>query len=163
MKNLIHFLPAALCALLLGSCGPELVSVPSSSRGRQQLQRHSGLDRLAQQHSEFMLRNRGKFGTGSSSNLSHYGFEDRALRAQHSMNMANVGENIATCSGRHGDASFTLVSAWQRSSGHEKNMRGQWDVTGVGVAVADDGSVFATQLFANENRSHMMLVNRMRR
>jgi hypothetical protein len=41
-------------------------------------------------------------------------------------------------------------------------MKGQWDVTGIGVVVDKDGTVFATQIFASENQSHMALVDRMR-
>ncbi|MCH1922869.1 CAP domain-containing protein, partial [Shewanella sp. A3A] len=69
------------------------------SKGREVLQRHAGLDRMAQQHSEFMRRNRGTFsGKNAAANISHYGFEERALNAQRTMKMSNVAENIATCS-----------------------------------------------------------------
>lgn len=176
-------------ALLITSCGPHLesTSVPmsssvSSSRGdgslagsihfqvnahrgaagRNHLPRHAGLDHLARQHSEFMLKNRGKFSVGDSSSLSHYGFEERAMAAQRLMGMSNVAENIATCSGGFNSSATTLVGAWKNSSGHARNMKGKWDVTGVGVAVAPDGTVFATQLFASENHSHMATGDRMR-
>jgi uncharacterized protein YkwD len=108
-----------------------------------------------------MRRNRGKFG-GTSSNLSHYGFEERALNAQRTLSMANVAENIATCSGGFGSPATTLVGAWKKSSGHDRNMKSHWDATGIGVVVDDDGTVFATQLFATENHSHMAMVDRMR-
>lgn len=132
------------------------------SKGRDALNRHAGLDRMAQQHSEFMLKNRGKFGSGSAGSLTHYGFEERALAAQRTMGMANVAENIATCSGRGKGSASTLVNAWINSSGHVKNMKGKWDVTGIGVAVDSDGTVFATQLFATRNHSHMAMTDRMR-
>ena len=173
--------------MLFESCGPKLVSttvlmssapVPQSdgtlagnihaqvnsyrqATGKPALPRHAGLDRMARQHSEFMLRNRGKF-SGSSANLTHYGFEERALNAQRTMSMSNVAENIATCSGSFGSPASTLVGAWKKSSGHAKNMKSHWDATGVGVAVATDGTVFATQIFATENHSHMAMTDRMR-
>jgi uncharacterized protein YkwD len=78
------------------------------------------------------------------------------------MGLGNVAENIATCSGGFNSPATTLVDAWKNSSGHAKNMKGKWDVTGIGVAVAPDGTVFATQLFASENHSHMALSDRMR-
>jgi uncharacterized protein YkwD len=177
---------AGVIALLLASCGPHLVnpsptvSTPVSSGdtslagsihsqvnshrgalGKPSVRRHPGLDRLARQHSEFMRLNRGKF-QGKTSNLSHYGFEERALAAQHHLGMSAVAENIATCSGGFTSPASTLVEAWKKSSGHERNMRGQWDVTGIGVVVDSDGTVFATQIFASENRSHGALVDRMR-
>ena len=179
---------AAAGAMLLASCGPRLDmnTVPMSASppargdgslagtlhaqvnshrgamGRSSLPRHPGLDKLARQHSEFMLRNRGKFSIGGSSSLSHYGFEERVLAAQRLMSMDNVAENVATCSGGFASPASTLVNAWKNSSGHAANMKGNWDVTGIGVAVAGDGTVFATQLFASENHSHMAMPDRMR-
>lgn len=185
MKTTFYSLTTAACVALLSvSCGPqlELASVPMSSAapargdsslagnvhsqvnshrgaiGKSSLPRHAGLDRLAQQHSEFMVRNRGKIKGG----LTHYGFEERAMAAQRLMGMSNVAENIATCSGSFSSPSSTLVGAWKNSSGHAKNMKSNWDVTGVGVAVAPDGSVFATQIFASQSHSHMAMTDRMR-
>lgn len=174
----------ASAALLSVSCGPrlELTEVPMSAGaanpgdhslagklhaqvnshrggiGKSSLPRHAGLDRLARQHSEFMVRNRGKIKGG----LTHYGFEERALAAQRLMGMSNVAENIATCSGGFSSPASTLVNAWKNSSGHAKNMKGRWDATGIGVAVAPDGTVFATQIFASKNHSHMAMTDRMR-
>jgi uncharacterized protein YkwD len=182
-----HLLVAASGAMLLASCGPQLDSTTvlmssgpvtksdgslagnihsqvnsyRASKGKPALQRHAGLDRMAQQHSEFMRRNRGKFG-GASANLTHYGFEERALNAQRTMSMSGVAENIATCSGNFSSAANTLVGAWKGSSGHDKNMKGQWSTTGIGVVVDDDGTVFATQIFATKSHSHMAMVDRMR-
>ncbi|RYD66998.1 MAG: CAP domain-containing protein [Verrucomicrobiaceae bacterium] len=182
-----NLLLAAAGAMLLASCGPQLetstvmmssgpvsktdgslagnihaqVNTYRASKGKSALPRHEGLDRMAQQHSEFMRRNRGKFG-GASGNLTHYGFEERALNAQHNMSMSNVAENVATCSGSYGSAANTLMGAWKGSSSHEKNIRGQWNATGIGVVVDADGTVFATQLFASENHSPMAMTERMR-
>ena len=133
-----------------------------SSIGREALPRHTGLDRMARQHSEFMRQNRGKFKLGTSANISHYGFNERALAAQRLMGMSNVAENVATCSGRGNQSAPTLVNAWKNSSGHAKSMKGKWDATGIGVVVDDDGTVFATQIFANQSHSHMAMTERMR-
>jgi uncharacterized protein YkwD len=184
--NLRSLSMVGVAAMLLASCGPQLTSPsPTVSTqvsrgdgslagsihaqvnshrgavGKPSVRRHPGLDRIAQQHSEFMRLNRGKF-HGKSSNLSHYGFEERAMAAQHHLGMSAVAENIATCSGGFNSPATTLVEAWKKSSGHAKNMKGQWDVTGIGVVVDADGTVFATQIFASENHSHMALVDRMR-
>ena len=185
--KVITFTPFAAAAMLLASCGPKLDSTkvltstgPVSksdgsiagqlysqvnsyrqAKGASALPRHAGLDRMAQQHSEFMRQNRGKF-EGASGNLSHYGFEERSLNAQRTMSMTSVGENVASCSGKSSGAADTLFGAWRGSSGHEKNMRGQWSATGIGVVVDDDGTVFATQLFGTQSHSHMALSDRMR-
>lgn len=187
--KLSHLIAVAIGAMSLASCGPKLTSttVPMStsgatvrgdsnltraiesrvnayrsSKGRSVLRRNAGLDRMARQHSEFMRANRGKFQLGKSANISHYGFTERSLAAQRTLGMANVGENVATCGGRGSESASTLVNAWVKSSGHEKNMKGKWDTTGIGVVVDSDGTVFATQIFASENHSHMALTDRMR-
>jgi len=174
-------------ALLLASCGPRLdhsssivstrvstgnesvlansihaqVNSHRGALGKPAVRRHPGLDRLARQHSEFMRLNRGKF-LGTSSNLSHYGFEERALTARHHLGMSDVAENIATCSGGFSNPAGTLVGAWKKSAGHARNMTGLWNTTGIGVVVDADGTVFATQIFASENQSHGALMERMR-
>lgn len=109
-----------------------------------------------------MRQNRGKFRLGDSADISHVGFEERTLAAQRLMGMQNVAENIGTCGGRYSNPAATLIQAWQKSSGHAKNMRGNWELTGVGVVVDADGAVFATQIFASKNHSHMTTVDRMR-
>ncbi|MEK7949481.1 CAP domain-containing protein [Luteolibacter soli] len=178
---------AAAGAVLLASCGPQLesttvlmstgpvsktdgsiagsiqseVNAYRATKGKPALERHAGLDRMAQQHSEFMRRNRGKFG-GASGNLTHYGFEERALNAQRTMNMSNVAENVASCSGHYGSAADTLFNAWKGSSSHEQNIRGQFNATGIGVVVDEDGTVFATQLFGSVSHSQMAMTDRMR-
>ena len=131
------------------------------SLGKPALRRHTGLDRLAQQHSEFMRRNRGKFGNGTKGNISHFGFEERSLMAQRGMGMSDVGENVGTCSRATRPADI-LVEAWKKSKGHQMNLKGGWSQTGIGVVVDEDGTVFATQLFGNANSSHLSLTNRMR-
>lgn len=182
--NFCVFAAVSPVVLMLASCGPRLdvTSVPMSSVaisksdgslagnihsqvnahrgaiGKPSLPRHAGLDGLAQQHSEFMMRNRDRIKGG----LSHYGFEERAMAAQRLMSMSNVAENIATCSGGFNSPTSTLVEAWKNSSGHAMNMKNNWDATGVGVAVAPDGTVFATQIFATQSHSHMAMTDRMR-
>jgi uncharacterized protein YkwD len=137
------------------------VNAYRKSLGKPVLQRHAGLDRLAQLHAEFMRRNRGKFGKGTAGNITHLGFEGRTLMAQRGMGISDVGENVGTCRGTTRPAN-TLVDAWTKSKGHQMNLKGGWTQTGIGVVVDDDGTVFATQLFGNVNKSHMSMVNRMR-
>lgn len=182
---------AATGAMLLASCGSQLetttTTVPMSmasaptksdgslagtihaqvnayraSKGKSQLIRNAGLDKMAQEHSEFMLRSRGKLAVDKHSALTHLGFEERALKAQRLMSMSDVAENIATCSGQGSNAASVLVTAWEHSSGHEMNMRGMFTSTGIGVAVGDDGTVFATQIFGLEDHSRLTMTNRMR-
>lgn len=117
--------------------------------GRAPIQRHAGLDKMAQQHCEFLARNRGKFKVGSTK-LSHVGFEERAFKAQRAYGMAHVSENVAGGI-IHGDVGPQICQAWINSGRHAYNLRQKWDYTGFGIVVADDGMVYVTQLFATRN------------
>lgn len=130
------------------------------SIGKSPIPRHRGLDRLAQEHCEFMARNKGKFTLGSEI-ISHYGFEERAFLAEQRFGMASLAENVAG-GVIHGDVSNKLVNAWKNSSDHNYNMKQDWNATGIGVHVAPDGTVYATQLFGLQGMSQMALTDRFR-
>jgi len=58
-----------------------------------------------------------------------------------------IGENIATMRG-YDDPAATAVESWMRSNSHKKNiLNGQWQETAIGSAVADDGTIYFTQVF----------------
>ena len=128
-----------------------LVPVEQNFVGREAIPRHPGLDKLAQRHCEFMARNRGKF-TLDSANISHFGFEGRALVAQRRYKMAHCAENVAG-GFIHGDIAAELTQAWLKSSKHAYNLKQVWHATGLGVFVTSDGFVYATQFFATKDQS----------
>jgi uncharacterized protein YkwD len=125
----------------------EQVNAYRQSKGRSALQRHAGLDRLAQQHCEYLRKNRGTFSL-SGKNVSHYGFEGRALYARESFSMNSVSENVAATSRSSANPAPVLLELWKNSKSHHQNMLESWTHTGVGVVVDSDGMVFSTQLFA---------------
>jgi len=130
------------------------------SIGKAPIRRHAALDRLAMDHCRFMAKNRGKFTLGSE-NISHYGFEERALLAQRQFGMASIAENVAGGVIR-GNIASQLTNAWTSSKRHHYNLRQDWDATGIGVFVAGDGMVYATQIFATKSNSQMQMVDRFR-
>jgi uncharacterized protein YkwD len=139
--------PAPLEAALAAAVYQESNSY-RRNHGAQNLQRHTALDHLAQQHAEFLRKNRGKFAIHGA-NVSHYGFESRALAARQFYRMGQVGENVATTP-RHGPGTATkLVALWANSPNHEANLRNAWTHTGIGVVEDSDGMVFATQMFGS--------------
>jgi len=117
------------------------------SQGESDLQRHPGLDNLAKSHSEYLRKNRGSFSLNGK-NVSHIGFEGRALVARERLDMINISENVVA-----GQSSQHLVQLWKGSKDHHKNLLDNWTHTGIGVVVDSDGMMFATQLFSNENSS----------
>lgn len=129
------------------------------SHGSPDLQRHTGLDRLAQEHCENLRSHRGQF-VLYGKNVSHVGFESRTLVARERYQMQNVSENVAAAThpGKNGPA--ILLKLWTESKDHEYNMRQEWTHTGVGVVVDSDGTVFSTQLFATVANSQMTTRNR---
>lgn len=131
-----------------------------ASIGKKPLQSHAGLDRLAQAHCEFMAKNRGKFSLGSE-NITHYGFEERVLLAQRGYGMESLAENVA--GGKvAGNVASQMTTAWVNSKKHVYNLKQDWDASGMGVCVTDDGMVYATQIFATKNISSMTLTDQFR-
>lgn len=127
-------------------------------QGAKSLRRHPGLDRLAQEHCEYLRQHRGSFGIYGA-NVSHYGFEGRADVAKFKYNMAATGENVVSASGAGSNPSPTLVKLWENSPGHKHNMETSWTHTGVGVVVDSDGTIFATQVFGTQSYSHASMTD----
>jgi uncharacterized protein YkwD len=58
-----------------------------------------------------------------------------------------IGENVGRSFGNRDNAE-AIVSVWMESEPHRKNiLSGDFNVTGIGTAVAEDGTLFATQVF----------------
>ncbi len=118
------------------------------SQGGQDLQRHSGLDKLAQSHSEYLRKHRGNFSINGK-NVSHFGFDARTIVAREHLNMSNVSENVAASPNAR-----DILPLWKLSKDHHKNMLDNWIYSGIGVVVDSDGMIFATQIFSTPNLSH---------
>lgn len=132
------------------------------SKGASVLQRHSGLERLAQEHCEYLRQHRGTFSLNGK-NVSHIGFDGRALIARERYNMSGVSENVAAGNHPGKNPAKLMLELWQSSKDHNKNMIDKWTHTGVGVVVDSDGMIFATQLFATMSNSQMSTRERFNR
>ncbi|MEO8615172.1 MAG: CAP domain-containing protein [Luteolibacter sp.] len=125
------------------------------SLGVPELQRHSGLDRLAQEHCEYLRKNRGTF-VVYGKNVSHMGDVGRCLIAIRVFHMMSTSENVAWMEpyGPETKVAQGFVTMWKNSPDHDYAMSsGNWTYTGVGTIVDTDGSVFATQLFSTTDFS----------
>ncbi|MBK1883292.1 CAP domain-containing protein [Luteolibacter pohnpeiensis] len=121
-----------------------------TAHGVKPLQRHSGLDQLAREHSEFLRRNRGDFDK-KWKKLSHADFDDRARIAQKNYQLGAFGENVVTAYSSGSSPAKQLLGLWVDSRPHARNMKAKWwTQTGIGVVVDSDGALFATQIFATE-------------
>ncbi len=102
--------------------------------------------RITQQariHSENMASGKVKF--------SHDGFDGRAkaILSEGSANAIpyqSVAENVAYNMG-FSDPVRNAVDGWIKSDGHRKNMEGQFNLTGIGIAKNAKGEYYFTQLF----------------
>jgi uncharacterized protein YkwD len=93
---------------------------------------------LAREHSEAMA--------AGEVLLGHVGFMQRYQWATSVSRITagaeNVGMNFAS-----EDPALMAVEGWLNSEGHLDNIKGDYNMTGVGVAVDEDGMVYLTQLF----------------
>jgi uncharacterized protein YkwD len=92
----------------------------------------------ARVHSEDMAKGLVPFG--------HQGFEQRVKAIAKSIPYRGAAENVAFNQG-YSKPGEQAVEGWINSPGHEKNMVGQYDLTGIGVAKNGKGEYYFTQIF----------------
>ena len=92
----------------------------------------------AYQHSKNMATGKAGFG--------HAGFDQRIQAIKNAMGttyMAASAENVA-----YGQLSAqAVVKGWLNSSGHRRNIEGNYNLTGIGVAKDREGIIYFTQIF----------------
>jgi uncharacterized protein YkwD len=91
----------------------------------------------AKAHSEQMAR---------SGNMSHDGFNDRVASVSKTIVYRSAAENVAYNMG-YGKPDLVAVQDWIESPGHQHNMVGQYDLTGIGVVKNAKGEYYFTQIF----------------
>lgn len=106
------------------------------SHGLAPLQLNETICIEARQHSRDMATGRSKFG--------HSGFDDRADHLKEKLGkIQGVAENVA-----YGYLSAkAVVDGWIKSPGHRKNLLGNYNLIGIGVAKGDKNTLFYTQVF----------------
>jgi uncharacterized protein YkwD len=97
---------------------------------------------IARSHSRAMAAGRTRFG--------HGGFEGRTDAVAARVPYKRVAENVSRHR-RHTRVEIPSVAVekWLGSRGHRRNIEGPYAVTGVGAALAGDGSVYLTQIFVD--------------
>ncbi|MGZ8539132.1 MAG: CAP domain-containing protein [Chitinophagaceae bacterium] len=107
------------------------------SKGLPALVINEDLNALAQKHSANMAKGRVRFG--------HGGFSQREAQAKRKINpLHSFAENVAfgPTTGKQ------VVTMWKNSSGHRRNMLGQYKYIGIGIAKDRRGHIYYTQVFA---------------
>ncbi len=128
-------------------------------KGSRPVQRHSGLDKLAQAHCRYLLQHRGEFDLYGK-NVSHFGSEGRATMAREAYSMVSVSEIVAYVPANSSNPASAVVRMWIQSRDHEYSMAAEWSHSGIGVVTDADGTIFATQIFATMGNSQAMMRQR---
>ena len=107
-------------------------------KGLPALEMRDDLNELALKHSTDMAKGKTSFG--------HDGFEQRRQAAFKFLPGMNAfSENVA-----YGATSAKdVVNMWNKSSGHRRNMLGNYRYIGIGIAADSDGVLYYTQVFVN--------------
>lgn len=99
------------------------------------LEMRADLNAIARSHSEDMARGRRGFG--------HGGYDQRVQKIKKIYKECNVAENVAYGASNAKEA-FTI---WKNSSGHRKNMLGNYKYVGIGTARNKRGVIYYTEIF----------------
>jgi uncharacterized protein YkwD len=107
------------------------------SKGLKALEMRNDLNAIARSHSEDMAKGRCSFG--------HNGYNLRVSKIKKTIKPCDgyVGENVAY-GARNGKEAFNI---WKNSSGHRKNMLGDYKYIGIGTAHNKKGVIYYTQIF----------------
>ena len=99
----------------------------------------TGLATIARSHSRDMAEGRVPMG--------HDGFERRIKQAERIVALQALAENVAENNYGQARTVTVAVEGWLASAHHLENIEGRYDVTGVGIVRARDGTFYYTQLF----------------
>jgi uncharacterized protein YkwD len=107
------------------------------SKGLRSLEMRDDVNAIARRHSEDMAAGRCAFG--------HDGYNLRVSKIKKTIKPCDgyVGENVAY-GARNGKEAFDI---WKNSSGHRKNMLGDYKYIGIGTARSRKGIIYYTQIF----------------
>jgi uncharacterized protein YkwD len=108
------------------------------AQGLEPLDPDDDLSRIAEEHSRRMAR--------GEVPLGHDGFEDRARAIRREVAYRSVAENVGYNRGM-ADPAADAVARWLHSPQHRENVLGDYEITGVGVAVSSRGDHYFTQIF----------------
>ncbi|MDJ0677587.1 MAG: CAP domain-containing protein [Calothrix sp. MO_167.B42] len=112
------------------------------SKGLPKLTLNAKVSRQARFHSQNMALGKVPF--------SHQEFERRVSLIPIAYNSA--AENVAYNIG-YEDPASEAVTGWVKSQGHLKNIKGNFNLTGIGVAINDRKQVYLTQIFLRTRKA----------
>jgi uncharacterized protein YkwD len=148
MKTIVFFLRPGLllaCLFVFTSTAPcvdglaeDLLKYTNDyrkSKNLSTLEMRTDLNALARKHSEDMAAGRRSFG--------HSGYEQRVQKIKKIFKSCSVAENVAY-GAPNAKKAFDI---WKNSSGHRKNMLGNYRYVGIGTARNKRGVLYYTEIF----------------
>jgi uncharacterized protein YkwD len=108
------------------------------------------LQQIARDHSRYMAES-GYLGHGQGGGTD---FRSRIEKAR-LKGWREVGENVGRSQGYRNNADI-IISGWMKSKPHRGNiLSAGFNMTGIGTAEAEDGTLYATQVFmGSDDRQH---------
>jgi len=114
------------------------INAHRESTGRPTFRSDATVAKIARGHSRDMVEGKVAFG--------HRGLQDRVEQVQKHFEIAGAAENISKHQREESHAE-AAVNRWLESPVHLKNIDGNYDLSGVGAAMSEGGTVFITQIF----------------
>ncbi len=112
----------------------DLVNEYRSNNGLQKLTRNATADKLATEHTEYMIGN---------DKISHDNFSSRSENLKDKENAKSISENVA-----YGyTTAEKVVAAWLNSLEHRENIEGDFTHTGVAAIKNSEDTYYYTQIF----------------
>lgn len=111
------------------------------SKGLRRLSLNAKISQQARIHSRNMAIGKVPF--------SHQGFRRRVTAIP--IRYRSAAENVAYNLG-YSDPASEAVTGWLHSPGHLANLKGNYNLTGIGVATNSKGEVFLTQIFIRSGK-----------
>lgn len=107
------------------------------SKGLRTLEMREDLNAIARKHSEDMASGR--------RSLGHGGYDQRVSKIKKTVERCEglVAENVAYGASTAKEA----IDIWKKSTGHRKNMLGNYKYIGIGTARSKKGITYYTQIF----------------
>jgi uncharacterized protein YkwD len=133
------FLLISAAILFNGGLNDEVLKYTNQFRKSKRLpalEMRDDLNTIARRHSEDMAKGKCSFG--------HSGYHQRELQVQKVIKVEyGMAENVAYGA----STAKEVVSMWKGSSGHRKNMLGNYKYIGVGTARDARGAIYYTEIF----------------
>jgi uncharacterized protein YkwD len=121
----------------------QLINQYRSSINLPTLELNEKVSQLARQHSEAIANNKIPFG--------NCGFKERIRKIARFIPNKAASENVAVYQGSPVSEEI-IVQFWLKSAKHRKTIRGDYNLTGIGVAKNSDDKFYITQIFIRESR-----------